>query len=148
MSSGLPVLDRTPVGALFVGLDRPLRQDRPGRGSPPPTRSARSMSTKTSPKAPSDDGGRTRDAVRDLARTKTGTFVPKRSLEAGYKAAARLERIWRKRILYTLGALALMLLGYTMVMMAQKNARGSKIETVLRDAGYVVAKRKGIGINR
>lgn len=92
--------------------------------------------------------GRTRDAGREMVRTRSGRLVPKGSLEAGVEAAAALEARWRKRVLLAAGLVGLLVLGVLVMAMARGSGKGSPIESILRDAGYVIGERKGIGIKR
>lgn len=89
---------------------------------------------------------------QELVRTRTGLLVPKASLESGFEVKAKVKKkqdeARRKRLNYALGALALALLGAFAVFLTRSGGERAAIESILRDFGYVVAERKGVGIDR
>ncbi len=87
-----------------------------------------------------------------LVRARTGRLVPRTTLEAGFDREARTrlarrERA-RKRLGRALGALALTAFGAIIVLLARLGGERASLQTVMHDFGYVVADRKGIGIDR
>ena len=87
-----------------------------------------------------------------LVRTRTGRLAPRTALDPGFdeEARARLVRHERarKRLGRALGALGLTVFGAIIVLLARLEGERASLRTVLHDFGYVVAERKGIGIDR
>lgn len=90
--------------------------------------------------------------AEQLVRTRTGRLVPGTALETGFdkEAKARLARRERVRrgLGRALGALGLTAFGVIIVLLARLDGERASLKTVLHDFGYVVAERKGIGIDR
>ena len=101
--------------------------------------------TVASNSAPADPG-------QHLVRTRTGHLMPRTALETGIdlEAKARVARRERvqQRLRYALGALGLTAFGAIIVLLARVGGERASLQTALHDFGYVVAERKGIGINR
>lgn len=82
----------------------------------------------------------------DLVRTRSGKLVPRAQVETPVAPAkgASVTRL-------TVGALALLaVLGLLVGLLAAGDGRGkgSRLDSILKDVGYVVQKQKGIGIQR
>ncbi|MEC7232818.1 MAG: hypothetical protein VXW31_07765 [Planctomycetota bacterium] len=90
--------------------------------------------------------------AEQLVRTGAGRPVPRTSPEAGFEqeARARLARRERarRRLGRALGALGLAAFGAIIALLARHGGSRASLQTVMHDFGYVVAERKGIGIDR
>lgn len=87
-----------------------------------------------------------------LVRTRTGHQMPGGALETGIDLEAkareaRRERV-QQRLRYALGALGLTAFGAIIALLARAGGERASLQTALHDFGYVVAERKGIGIDR
>lgn len=81
-----------------------------------------------------------------MVRSRTGRLVPASSLDAKFKKADELEKIWRKRALKTLAITAFLVSAFMILLLSQTQRTKPKIESVLRDSGYVIVERKGVGM--